>query len=183
MKCAHQPAMVARLQVPVVAPRLAAPAARSSLLSQTVVAKAAAAAVEAAPEAVAHMRFTRGSPSKVWWLQSRQPRTLLRARPHDLAMLAAATAADSRSASNAGSRVSSSDSSRPVHGLPVCLGSWPALQAAAPVFAALPLCRCAACWTRSAAAATRKPSCCWSTCPTRWAAGCYSTETEAAWTA
>jgi large subunit ribosomal protein L22 len=30
-----------------------------------VVAKAAAAAVEAAPEAVAHMRFTRGSPSKV----------------------------------------------------------------------------------------------------------------------
>jgi hypothetical protein len=67
---------MARLQVPVVAPRLAAPAARSSLLSQTVVAKAAAAAVEAAPEAVAHMRFTRGSPSKVWWLQSRQPRAV-----------------------------------------------------------------------------------------------------------
>lgn len=49
--------------VPVVAAR---PAARSSLLSQTVVAKAAAAAAsEAATEAVAHLRFIRGSPSKV----------------------------------------------------------------------------------------------------------------------
>jgi hypothetical protein len=46
--------------------RLAAPAARSSLLSQTVVAKAAAAAApEAATEAVAYLRFIRGSPLKV----------------------------------------------------------------------------------------------------------------------
>lgn len=56
------------LQVPVMtAPRrLAAPAARSNLLSQTVVAKAAAAAApEAATEAVAYLRFIRGSPLKV----------------------------------------------------------------------------------------------------------------------
>jgi hypothetical protein len=54
-------------QVPLVAaPRAAAaPAARSSLLSQTVVAKAAAAEPQAATEAVAHLRFIRGSPLKV----------------------------------------------------------------------------------------------------------------------
>lgn len=52
------------LQVPLVAARPAA--ARSSALSQSIVAKAAAAAApEAATEAVAHMRFVRGSPLKV----------------------------------------------------------------------------------------------------------------------
>lgn len=50
---------------------MAAPAARSSLLSQTVVAKAAAAAAqEAATEAVAHLRFIRGSPLKVRFLDA-----------------------------------------------------------------------------------------------------------------
>ena len=51
------------VQVPVVAAR---PASRSVQLSQAVVAKAAAAAeVQAASEAVAHLRFIRGSPNKV----------------------------------------------------------------------------------------------------------------------
>lgn len=51
-------------QVPLMAARPAA--ARSSALSQSIVAKAAAAAApEAATEAVAHLRFVRGSPLKV----------------------------------------------------------------------------------------------------------------------
>lgn len=49
--------------VPLVASRPVA--ARSSALSQSVVAKAAAAQVEAAPEAVAYLRFIRGSAYKV----------------------------------------------------------------------------------------------------------------------
>ncbi len=62
-------------QVPLVAARPAA--ARSSALSQSIVAKAAAAAApEAATEAVAHLRFVRGSPLKVCAVSSAQRRAI-----------------------------------------------------------------------------------------------------------